>query len=252
MCDPFGPVYEHKRFVHFHDCDRFLRLSVPGVLRFFEEAALQQSEALGVGFAHYLEHRVGWLLSRWDVRFRSVPSFGQAVTVRTQPRRFRGFSANRHFEILAPDLSLHVEGFSQWIYVDTERMRPCRVPPLMAERYRMTKAEGPLPWEGDVTEPDREDHHAVFRVRRGDIDLNGHVNNIGYVEWALESLPEEVADRHRLERLVVHYRGQTRLGAELRAAVQVDPADGGLRALHRISEGDRVACLLETRWRPAS
>ena len=35
-------------------------------------------------------------------------------------------------------------------------------------------------------------HHANFKVRYGDIDSNMHVNNVRYVEWAIESLPLDI------------------------------------------------------------
>ena len=31
-----------------------------------------------------------------------------------------------------------------------------------------------------------------FKVRYGDIDSNMHVNNVKYVEWAIESLPLDI------------------------------------------------------------
>ena len=39
--------------------------------------------------------------------------------------------------------------------------------------------------------PERE---VRFKVRRSDLDMNRHVNNAVYVGWALESVPEQVAE----------------------------------------------------------
>ena len=36
-----------------------------------------------------------------------------------------------------------------------------------------------------------EDQSQIFTVRKSDLDLNKHVNNVRYVEWALACLPEE-------------------------------------------------------------
>jgi medium-chain acyl-[acyl-carrier-protein] hydrolase len=83
-----------------------------------------------------------------------------------------------------------------------------------------------------------------FGVRRGDLDYNGHVNNIRYVEWALETLPPEFSNGRRLTRLLARYRGETKYGAEVRATADVD----GDLAHHLVTEGDREACRLETTW----
>ena len=38
-----------------------------------------------------------------------------------------------------------------------------------------------------------------FKVRYGDIDSNMHVNNVRYVEWAVESLPLEIVLNYELK-----------------------------------------------------
>ncbi|KAE8684611.1 Cysteine-rich RLK (RECEPTOR-like protein kinase) 8 [Hibiscus syriacus] len=39
--------------------------------------------------------------------------------------------------------------------------------------------------------------------RRGDLDINQHVNNVTYIGWALESMPEEIIDTHELQTITV-------------------------------------------------
>lgn len=42
--------------------------------------------------------------------------------------------------------------------------------------------------------------------RRGDLDMNQHVNNVTYVGWILESLPQDILDRNQLHRITLDYR----------------------------------------------
>lgn len=35
-------------------------------------------------------------------------------------------------------------------------------------------------------------------ARRSDMDMNGHINNVTYLAWALESVPQEVNDGYSL------------------------------------------------------
>jgi acyl-ACP thioesterase len=35
-------------------------------------------------------------------------------------------------------------------------------------------------------------------ARRSDMDMNGHINNVVYLAWTLESLPDEVYDNYNL------------------------------------------------------
>ena len=40
-------------------------------------------------------------------------------------------------------------------------------------------------------------------VRRSDVDMNGHGNNVCYIIWALESMPGDVYDTHRVSEVRV-------------------------------------------------
>jgi medium-chain acyl-[acyl-carrier-protein] hydrolase len=248
MEEPGGLPFEREYFVHLSDCDADLCLSVRGFLRWFEEIALLQSEELGVGIDHYHEHQVIWMLSRYDLELADRPAFRERVTVGTRPLDYRGILANRRFWVRGGDGASLVRGLSQWVHVDTRRMRPVRVPAETARAYRMAESGTRLPVPGEPGPPDREDHVAEFTVRRGDTDVNGHLNNVRYVEWALHTLPGEVVRGRAIRRLLVHFRSETLPGARVRSVARVDPADAGLRTRHALVEGDRIAGLVEARW----
>ncbi|KAL6011300.1 Oleoyl-acyl carrier protein thioesterase 2, chloroplastic [Asimina triloba] len=42
--------------------------------------------------------------------------------------------------------------------------------------------------------------------RRADLDMNQHVNNVTYIGWVLESMPQDVIDTHELQKITLDYR----------------------------------------------
>nr|GEU78137.1 oleoyl-acyl carrier protein thioesterase, chloroplastic-like [Tanacetum cinerariifolium] len=42
--------------------------------------------------------------------------------------------------------------------------------------------------------------------RRADLDMNKHVNNVTYIGWVLESIPQEVINTHELQSITLDYR----------------------------------------------
>ncbi|XP_050206465.1 oleoyl-acyl carrier protein thioesterase 2, chloroplastic-like [Mercurialis annua] len=42
--------------------------------------------------------------------------------------------------------------------------------------------------------------------RRADLDMNQHVNNVTYIGWVLESIPQEIIDTHELQTITLDYR----------------------------------------------
>jgi medium-chain acyl-[acyl-carrier-protein] hydrolase len=241
MSETGGPIYTKDEVVRYHDCGEDHRLSLPSALRFFEEIALLQSEDLGRGFDYYAVNRVTWVLSLWDVRIRSLPRFRDRITVVTQPTVYRGFRADRRFAIDTAEGIRHLDALSRWIFLDTERMRPRRVPEEIISAFEMPAAAKTMPWDGEIGEFEGGEPGSPIVVRPDDLDYNGHVNNIRYVEWALDAVPPGTGD---LSRLLVSYEGETVEGAKIRIVTRRD----GNTVRQRVVEGDRTAALVETRW----
>ncbi|MCB2203239.1 hypothetical protein KQI65_00710 [bacterium] len=246
-----GHEYRHDYPVHYYDCDAQLRATVLAMLRWFEDLALLQSEDYDVGIAFYEKEQVAWLLSRWDIRIHGTLRHRDVAHILTQPMAMRRFLANRRYAVQDAEGKPIVEADSQWVYVDTARKRPARIPMEIFSRYGI---------EGDVEElstpqspqpVERVDEQRDFSVRMSDIDSNGHVNNIRYVEWALETMPVEIPRDAALRRLIVHYRKEVRYGVDILVSTQLLPPDDNstlLVARHEIRNGDVAACALETHW----
>ena len=60
-----------------------------------------------------------------------------------------------------------------------------------------------------------------FRARRGDIDLNGHVNNVHYVEWLMEGRPDAAGPCRELD---IVFKSETLAGEKVCVeSVEVEP-----------------------------
>ena len=111
-----------------------------------------------------------------------------------------------------------------------------------ATRVALAAADG----GGKFAALGRVDAAARILVRRSDHDFNDHVNNVHYVEWALEAAPE--AFRGKLPYgLDIVFRQAAHAGDELESRVEVAD-DATLRhAIVRPSDGTLLATA-ETKW----
>jgi medium-chain acyl-[acyl-carrier-protein] hydrolase len=243
-----GRRFTHTYFAQYHDCDTRQRLTVLAMMRYFEDIALLQSESYEVGLPYYAKEQVAWLLNKWDIRIRKTPAFMDDVRVLTQPMAMRRFLANRRYEIGEDGGPPLVEADSQWVFVDMARRRPARIREEIFRTYGITEESEILPAPPAPREPSREDVTRAFHVRKSDIDVNRHVNNIRYVDWAFDALPEEIALGASLRRLFVHYRKEVHYGEEVTARTEMREEDGLVVALHGVYVGNELRCGLESRW----
>lgn len=246
-----GHEYQWNYYAHYYDVDAHRRVTPFALLRYFEDIAIQQSEEYDVGIDYYDTEHVAWLLSRWDVRINVLPCHREEVRVLTQPMQMRGFLANRRFVIHDGQGVVMVEADSQWIFLDTARRRPRRITEALYSRYGVAGESEDVPSPRSPRPVEQIHEEREFSVRMGDIDTNGHVNNIRYVEWALEALPREMALETELRRLLVQYKKEVRYGVDVHARTFLHEEDGMTIARHEISNGDQLACALESHWQSA-
>ncbi|MFZ1730716.1 MAG: acyl-ACP thioesterase domain-containing protein [Bacteroidota bacterium] len=243
-----GHKFTHTYFAQYHDCDTRQRLTALAMMRYFEDIALLQSDSYEVGLTYYATEQVAWLLNKWDIRIQRAPVFKDDVHVLTQPMAMRRFLANRRYEISNEQGEILVEADSQWVFVDLARRRPTRIREDIFRTYGITDEVDALPTPPLPREPERGDVMREFHVRKSDIDVNRHVNNIRYVDWALDALPEEIALNATLRRLLIHYKKEVHYGEEVVARTEMRDEEGLAVACHGIYVGEELRCALESRW----
>ncbi|KAK9992872.1 hypothetical protein SO802_022575 [Lithocarpus litseifolius] len=61
--------------------------------------------------------------------------------------------------------------------------------------------------------------------RRADLDMNQHVNNVTYIGWVLESLPQEIIDSHELQTITIDYRRECLHDDRVDSLTSVEPVE---------------------------
>ncbi|KAK4338679.1 hypothetical protein RND71_043166 [Anisodus tanguticus] len=61
--------------------------------------------------------------------------------------------------------------------------------------------------------------------RRADLDMNQHVNNVTYIGWVLESMPQEIIDTHELQTITLDYRRECQQDDVVDSLTSVEPIE---------------------------
>ena len=183
--------YTTEGRIRFSEVDHTRRITLPGIVNYFQDCSTFQSEDLGLGIMHCSERKRAWILSSWQVVVERYPEIGEKIQTSTWATDFKGLFGERNFCMTDENGNDVAYANSLWVYMDIERGRPARpdeseiAPYGTGEPYEMTyeSRKIPLPTESEELES--------FPVRRYHIDTNEHVNNCQYVQMALESLPKD-------------------------------------------------------------
>ncbi len=96
------------------------------------------------------------------------------------------------------------------------------------------------------------DHTAPITARRSDIDINGHVNNVCYTKFCLESVPQEWEDTHRCMGLDIQFRSESFAGdAYSSFCVESEESEIHKTLLHGLtrSEDNKEIVRMRTWWK---
>jgi len=211
-CNPANPkesgivnIWQETYPVRFGSIDRSDRLTLDAVFQFFQEAAICHAENLNVGREDMMRTGQVWILSRMSVIVNRRPEYFENITVRTWPRGDEKLFAIRDYDIRDKDNTPIVRARSGWIILDVEKRRPIRPQSLM-DSIPQNEGENALsPEDGAIAALEERSNlqkAAERKARYTDIDYNGHVNNIRYIQWIEDSLEPrllESADKMRFD-----------------------------------------------------
>ncbi len=251
MADEFS----HTMQVRYQDTDARLRLTPFSLVGAMQEAAILQSEEVGRGMAWLSERSQVWMIVQTLLRIDRLPVWKSRVTISTWPSDIGRLLSRREF-VIADDRGECARATTLWAFVDTAARRVTRVPGELAQAYTIVAEraiQGPFPRPPRCQNPICEDRRPI---RRGDIDSNGHVNNLRYLEWMLDCLPGDLPASAGLRELNIRYQKETLPGGLVRARTEELPESGDAseelrRFAHDVvlADTDERIALAETAWR---
>jgi medium-chain acyl-[acyl-carrier-protein] hydrolase len=169
------------------DTDGFALISV--IANYMQEAAGSHAERFGLSMQSLLDQNMGWILNRFTVHVHRYPKAGEVIRIETWPMGADRIFAYRDFELFDEKGELVLSARTAWLILDIIKRRPISTPEnvkaLGAKNKRFADIDVPSRLPKVEGLPVKE---IDFAVRRSDLDINRHVNNVKYLEWVLETL----------------------------------------------------------------
>ncbi len=237
--------------VHSYEVNSKQEATLETLSRYFQEAAWNHAEALGVGYKRLVQDHKLWVLSRLAVRVDRYPRWGETIQVVTWPRAAKSVFAMRDFEFADSDQNRLVAGTSAWLVLDVVTRKPQRIDKLVAKLQPLSERRA-LPQDPEKIPAPAAVLNTMAPVRMtaryGDIDVNGHVNNSRYIGWLLDAYPSDFHQHHSIAFLEINYLGET-LSAEP-VTIQSDETSSG-EFVHTLGKANsqEPICRARIKWK---
>ena len=191
----------------------------------------------GFGFIDMQVQHHAWVLSRLVVDLNLMPRTGEAYTVETWVGRIYRQFTDRFFALTSPFGRTYGFAFSTWALIDVTSRQPKDLTTLPDGGFSDALIDKGVPIDGPgrIRLKNAGEPVATHTACYTDLDVNGHVNSIRYIELLLDLFPPEAFQAMRPPRIEVAYCAEAYAGDEL--SIFSEALDGG-KHLFEIRKAD--------------
>src|SRR5690606_4466399 len=193
------------------------RLTPVALFNYMQEVAIRHGEA--VGMTPHALHEAGyvWMMNRIHLNVDRYPARGETVHVRTWATQLSGMYAIREWVAFDGNGERVARATGRWVLLDGHRRKIIRIPASLHDAYGVypdRAIEDPFERMHPLAS---YTHERAFHVRLSDLDTNQHANSAVYMDWTLESVPDEVLERSIPHTIELTYKKECKLGEPVSA-----------------------------------
>lgn len=201
----FKNVWSDSYSIQWRDTTANGFTGIVAMMHFFQESAWHHADYLGFGLEKSAEHQQVWVIVRFKVRMNRYPTWCESIKVETWPSGREGLLAFRDFKIMTHEGEVLGYGTSAWMVISTLTRRPKKLDFLDS----ISQYHFPDPvfqsQPGKIILPNHLEPEYVYKVRYGDMDAHGHVNNVRYSAMIMEAFDQEWHKSHFLKSFEINF-----------------------------------------------
>ena len=159
-----------------------------------------------------------WVLSRLAVEMDEMPMQYTKFNVETWVESAMKYFTNRNFRVVGEDGKVYGYGRSVWAMIDTETRQPQDILEIHdGEIVNWIEAEKECPIEKSsrVKMSDKAVLVREIYTYYNDVDVNGHVNSIKYIEHILDLFSIDFYRENKIKRFEIAYVAESYGGDSL-------------------------------------
>lgn len=246
--------FSKKYTINIYDVDSNYKCKYSSIMNYLWDVVVSQSDSLGETNHGFVNNCI-WVLLKYDLDIIEYPKFRETITVETDIVGVKKLYGYRSITIRNSEEKVIVSGISTAILIDFEKRRPIKASPEQCEIYGIEKElEENIPLD-DFINLEEPKYSKDYTIRYSDIDSNKHVNNVKYIEMAIDTLPRNILNEYEISNIKVLFKHEAMDESCLHVNSDVIENDEGtLTTLHTILDDkhNKPITKLEFKWRKTS
>jgi len=235
--------------VRANEADSHGRMTMTTLCNYFQEIGFNHAERLFSALPAEEISQYAYVLTRLHVLLEKQVRWKETITITSWLAPMTGRFAIRNFRIFDGSGGEIGRGENSALFFDLQQRKPIAIPEnaktIPVKDCRVLNDDfAPLP------RPGRIDCEMDFDVRYNDLDTYNHVNNVRYIERAIETLPFNLQNSCFPGEMEINFRAETGFGDTLHSAAEIIRGEETTTCLHCITKtgNGKEAAVLRTRW----
>ena len=230
--------------------NRYGEASPITILTLLEETASDHCSIIGHGLYDLLKQNIGWVLISGFMKINRYPKHKENITIRTWLSGYSEIKGVRENIIFDEQGNIIGRAKGLWVFFDIKRRRPVRIFNDIKEKWSLYNEESII---HDITEKinaiDTAKYIKKFNVNRYDIDMIRHVNNIRYLQWVMESIPDEIIDKCFLHTIDARFISEAKYGDTILSITDNDKTDNSFYHSIKVQSNNKICATAKTLWK---
>ncbi|MBR3068027.1 MAG: acyl-[Prevotella sp.] len=181
----------------------------------------------GFGMKYLMSIQRSWVLSRLAIEMDEMPSQYTRFNVETWVESAMRYFTSRNFRVVSGD-KVYGYGRSIWAMIDTESRQPTDIYDIdngAIDNWIVKDKECPIDKGGRVRVGAEAQLVHTIDTYYNDVDINGHINSVKYIEHVLDLWPISWYSDHQVHRFEIAYVAEAHAGDQL-SLFREQTADG--------------------------
>lgn len=242
-------IFEELIEIPAYFVDEDMQMTASALFGLLTEVSNRHASRLNAGWHQLRDRGYFWVITRMRMEINRLPRWTETVKLRTWVRKSAAATSPRDYELLDADGNRLVGASSVWAILDIENSRP--------QRMSMFDRDFPIQEHSAINDKPQKINAIDIpdslpepkSVYASDIDMNHHVNNAHYIQWAFDTVDRSFQLTHRISSITVNFLSQAKLGDQY-AIYSTSDGDGKFRTAIISANEPLEYCRLQTEWQP--
>ena len=243
--------YFDKKFeLRYFEMNKFGEASPTTILTLLEETAADHCYSIDHSLYDLIDQNIGWVLVSGVMNMERYPTYKEKITIRTWLSEYSTVRGTRENIIYDEQDNIIGTAKGLWVFFDIKRRRPIRIFDKIKDSWSFSNKESV---KYNVAEKiaaiESAKYTKDFMVNQFDVDMNEHVSNLRYLQWSLESVPDEVIENYYLHSLEGRFIGEAHYGDTIRSMTENAKNKNSFVHTIKAQNNDQVCVTAKTLWK---